>query len=86
MEEVSKYVACICEGAAERAIMNILLENDKLIFTFDNLLEGKVLRCRKAEEFEKQCLRKGFTEQITVYRILDSRRENFKLRNCHKIN
>ena len=62
MEEVSKYVACICEGAAERAIMNILLENDKLIFAFNNLLEGKVLRCRKAEEFEKKYLRKGFTE------------------------
>lgn len=30
-EEV--YIACICEGAAEDAIIDILLDNDKLIFS-----------------------------------------------------
>ena len=29
-EEV--YIACICEGAVEEAIIDILLDNDKLIF------------------------------------------------------
>lgn len=81
--ELSKYVACICEGAAEQAIMELLLDANRLIFTYDDLLEGEVLRCRSADSFEKQHLRKGFTEKITVLRILDSRRENFNLSKAY---
>lgn len=83
MMELSKYVACICEGAAEQAIMELLFDNDKLIFKYDDLLEEKVLRCRSAKNFEAQYLRKGFTEQITVLRILDSRREQFNLSKAY---
>ena len=57
--ELSKYVACICEGAAEQAIIELLLDNGRLIFTRDNLLDGEILRCRSAKNFEKQHLRKG---------------------------
>ena len=67
---LTKYVACICEGAAEKAIMEILLDADKLIFKRDDLLEGELLRCRSGKNFEEQHLRKGFTEKITVLRIL----------------
>lgn len=81
--ELSKYIACICEGAAEQTIMNLLLENHRLIFTYDDLLDGEILRCRKAKAFEEQHLRKGFTEKITVLRILDSRRENFTLSKAY---
>lgn len=31
--ELSKYVVCICEGAAEQAVIELLLDADKLIFT-----------------------------------------------------
>jgi len=81
--ELSKYVACICEGAAEQKIMELLLDANRLIFTYEDLIEGEVLRCRGADSFEKQHLRKGFTEKITVLRILDSRRENFKLSRAY---
>ena len=30
--ELGKYKACICEGSAENAIMDILLDHDLLIF------------------------------------------------------
>lgn len=80
---LSKYVACICEGSAERAIIKLLLDNDKLIFNWDDLLDGDILRCRSAKKFEEQHLRKGFTEKITVLRILDSRRENFNLSKAY---
>ena len=85
--KLAKYVACICEGAAEQTIMELLLDNNKLIFTYDDLLEGEPLRCRSAKAFEEQYLRKGFTDKITVLRVLDSRRENFKLSKAyaHKI-
>ena len=65
--ELAKYKACICEGAAENAIMDI--------------------RCRDGKKFEQKYLRKGFAEKISVIRILDSRRENFKIGKAyeHKI-
>lgn len=31
-------IACICEGAAEEAIIDILLDADKLSFTRDDML------------------------------------------------
>lgn len=44
--ELAKYKACICEGSAENAIMDILLDNDLLIFTREEMLEEEVIRCR----------------------------------------
>lgn len=82
--ELSKYNACICEGTAEQVIIDLLLDNNKLIFSRNELLEHEVLRCRTGKNFEEQYLRKGFTEQITVFRILDSRRENFKLSKAYQ--
>lgn len=80
---LSKYVACICEGSAEKAIIKLLLNKNRLIFTWDDLLDGEIIRCRNAKKFEEQYLRKGFTDKITVLRILDSRREKFKLSKAY---
>lgn len=77
-------IACICEGAAEEAVIEILLESDKLIFTCDDMLEGEIIRTRGAQEFEKRYLRKGFSDKITVYRILDSHRERFALSKAYE--
>ena len=73
------YIACICEGNAEHAVMDLLLENDKLIFREGDLLDGKIIRCRDGKTFEQRYLRKGFSNTITILRILDSRREKFRL-------
>lgn len=81
---MGKYVACICEGGAERAILDLLLDHHKLIFERADLIEEEVLRCRKGKEFEERYLRKGFAGKITVYRILDSRKEKFKLSKVYE--
>lgn len=47
--ELAKYKACICEGAAEAAIIDILVDNDLLIFTREEMLEEQVIRCRNAK-------------------------------------
>lgn len=47
---MSKYKACICEGGAETAIMDLLLDQNKLIFSRDELLEGEILRIKKAHQ------------------------------------
>ena len=79
MMKLSKFKACICEGAAERAILDILLENDLLIFAKNELIDDDIIRCRSAEEFESRYLRKKFDDQISVIRILDREKENFKM-------
>ena len=81
---MGKYIACICEGGAERAILDLLLDSHKLIFKREELIEEEVLRCRSGKEFEKRYLRKGFNDKITIYRILDSRSEKFNLSKAYE--
>lgn len=73
--ELAKYKACICEGSAEEAIIDILVDNDLLIFNREEMLEERVIRCRSAKRFD---------EQISVIRILDSRREEFRLSKAYE--
>lgn len=77
--ELAKIKACICEGAAEAAIIDVLLDNNLLIFAREEILDEGVIRCRDGKTFETRYLRKGFNDMISVIRILDSRGENFKL-------
>lgn len=81
---LSKYVACICEGAAESAIIDLLLDNGRLIFSRGSMLDEQVIRCRGAKTFEERYLRKNFSEKISVVRILDSRRENFAISRAYE--
>ncbi|MCC8013783.1 MAG: hypothetical protein LIO87_01180 [Eubacterium sp.] len=82
--KLSNIIACICEGAAEQTIIEMLLDNDLLIFKRENLIDEKIIRIRKAENFEKIYLRKGFDEKITILRVIDSRRERFKLSKAYE--
>lgn len=77
-------VACICEGSGEQAIIELLLDNNILEFSKQDLLEDKVIRVRSAAKFEEMYLRKQFDKKITIVRILDSRKENFKLSKLYK--
>ena len=81
--ELAEYKACICEGSAENAIMDILLDHELLIFSREEMIEEEVIRCREGKKFEEKYLRKGFMNKISVIRILDSRRENFKLSKAY---
>jgi len=82
--DLSDYiVACICEGSAEQAIMELLLDANKLIFDSEQLLNEEIIRTRSAKNFEQRYLRKGFNRKIIVLRILDSRRTNFKLSKAY---
>lgn len=82
--KLAKIIACICEGAAEAAIIDILLNCGRLIFRREEMLDEKVIRCRNGKTFETRYLRKGFDDPISVIRILDSRRENFKISKAYE--
>lgn len=40
---MAKYLACICEGGAEHAILDLLLDNHSLVFEREDLIEEEVL-------------------------------------------
>lgn len=48
------------------------------------MLDECVIRCRNAKRFEERYLRKGFDDKISVIRILDSRREFFRLSKAYE--
>ena len=75
----SGLIACICEGGAETAIMDILLNNELLIFNRNQLIEERVLPRTSAKDFQKRHLRVEYDQKIFILRVIDSRREEFKL-------
>ena len=52
--QLAKYKACICEGAAENTIMDILLDEELLVFSREEMLEESVIRCRDGKKFEQK--------------------------------
>lgn len=79
----NSYNICICEGAAEEVIINLLLDHDKLIFSRDSLLRKKVERTRSATKITQMYLNQDYAKDVSILRILDSRTENFKLRKIY---
>ncbi len=65
MIELSPIVACICEGGAETAIIDMLVDNELLKFSREQMLNEEVIRCRGGKEFEQRYLRKSFESKIT---------------------
>ena len=49
--QLGAYIACICEGSAEQAIIDNLLDNHLLIFEREQIIDEDVLRCRDAKTF-----------------------------------
>jgi|LSQX01.1.fsa_nt_gb hypothetical protein len=81
---MSDLVACICEGSAEKAIIEILLDNNMLIFTYDDVIDKTMPilsgRYRCATTFESELLTKDYGgKSIAVYYIHDKATENFKI-------
>lgn len=82
--ELDEYVACMYEGEADRAILDILLDNDKLIFSREELLEEEPIARCKPKDFERRYLRKSFLGKISLLRVIDSRTEQFNLSKAYE--
>ena len=78
------YILCICEGTAEEEIINLLLDNDKLIFTREDLIDCKLIRTRKAEKIQEDYLNFAFEKPLVILRVLDSKSEGFKLGKAYQ--
>ena len=80
----TSLIACIGEGTAECAIMDMLLDNNLLIFTREQMIEEQVLRRVSVKEFERRYLRMEYDRKILILRILDSRSEKFILSKAYR--
>lgn len=75
----SCYVLCICEGNTERAIMDILLDNDMLVFSREHLINGEVIKRTTTRHLINNYLQYDYEKELLIFRILDSKREQFSL-------
>lgn len=80
----SSLIACICEGGAETAIMDILLDNNLLIFKREQPITENVIPRTSARDFEKRYLRVEYGKKIIILRTIDSRSEEFRLSRAYK--
>ncbi len=58
--KLTKYVACIYEGSAERAILELLLDANQLIFSTNDLLEENLIQCRSAKKLRRAIFAQRF--------------------------
>lgn len=73
-----KYSAIICEGSAEVAIIEILLENHCIFIENDEyLINSGPIRIRGAKKFCDTYMGKDYGSKIDLFRIIDSKTENF---------
>ena len=80
----SSLIACVCEGGAEATIMDILLDNDLLIFNREQMIEERVLARMSVRDFERRYLRIAYDQRIIILRVIDSRREEFTLSKAYR--
>lgn len=74
-------IAVICEGGAETAIMDILLDNGLLVFTRDQMINhGNIIPRTSAREFQSRYLRVAYESKLYILRVIDSRAEGFPLK------
>lgn len=80
-----KYVICSCEGDAERVIMDLLLDNDCLIFKREDLVGKSVTNKRKACDIEREFLNRSYGERgVVIVRILDSKSDKLTLKKIYQ--
>lgn len=80
----TSIIACICEGGAETVIMDILLDNNLLIFDREQLIDESVIPRTSVKDFERRYLRREYDKRILILRIIDSRSENFNLSKAYR--
>jgi|LGOV01.1.fsa_nt_gb hypothetical protein len=76
-------IICLCEGSSEEGVMNMLLNNNKLVFSRDQLVRKKVHRRMSVRKVEDKFLNFDYGKTVVILRIIDSAREKFNLRKVY---
>lgn len=65
--KLAKYKACICEGSAESAIIDILVDNNLLIFTREEMLDERVSDAEVRRILKKDTYAKALMNLFLLY-------------------
>lgn len=79
-----KSILCLYEGAAERDVLSLLLENDLLLFSCEDLLTRKLVPRMAVRKIEEEYLSYSHKKPVVILRIIDSRNEKFLLRRVYQ--
>lgn len=78
-------IACIYEGGAEKAVLDMLMENECLYFSKDDLLSGDFIRRVSGKVFASRFLGYSIKENsIDLIRVQDSRRADLGLPSTYR--
>lgn len=80
-----KYILCSCEGIAEEAIMDLLIDGGFLCFQREDLINGERTRIRTSEHLACQYLGTAMEREIAILRILDREKEKFVLPKVYRM-
>lgn len=82
-----KYIICVCEGNAEEAIIELLLEHDLLCFKREDLIGKACTQIRKGDRLAEEYLNQAHERNIAILRIQDREKENLKIpkKNNHRV-
>ncbi|MBC6309630.1 hypothetical protein HCJ66_08670 [Listeria sp. FSL L7-1582] len=72
----NNYIACICEGSTEQNLINLLLEQNLLSFSKDQLLEKNTIKglFRDSTKFTNRFLTRDYGDKkITIFIIQDKK-------------
>ncbi|SDQ13221.1 hypothetical protein LHA31_11765 [Carnobacterium viridans] len=76
---MGEIIACIYEGTAEKVIIEILLDANKLIFNKEDLLNEELIKRIKPKQFQSNYLNQDYEKKIKVIRVIDKKNEGFKI-------
>lgn len=74
----------VCEGGAEEAVVEMLLQENALIFDRDDMVDKEVSRKRRARDIETAYLNMEYGKRVVILRILDSRSDTFSLGKAYR--
>lgn len=69
----------MCEGPNELKIINLLLENDKLKFSYDDLLDMRPFHARQLSSPILKPALNSYHDELKIYRIGDTLTESLKI-------
>ncbi|MBR1760105.1 MAG: hypothetical protein IJ741_02850 [Schwartzia sp.] len=80
-----KYVICSCEGAAEEAIMDLLIDNGLLCFCREDLICRECTRIRDGKRLALKYLGTEMERDVVILRILDREKEKLNLPEVYRM-
>lgn len=80
-----RYIVCSCEGNAEQAIIDLLLDAEWLCFSRASLIDKGCTQVRSGEKIAEKFLRMEMEKDIVIVRVLDRAKERFVLPRAHRM-